>query len=227
MKSCHSPSSVLRPPSAVLRPPSAVLRPLSSVFLLLLTLSVSAQDDLFITVSAPLSNKTASTKEVDVFKTVSSPAIQPAASVQSKVVAQPVAVVQPVVKPADQPVSLVEKQVAEVVPVVPVKESEREWEQELLRDPFWPVGFFPEGWQKKKTASGSPDADVSGWNTAAGKIKISGTSQMGGRTVAIVNGDLKSTGDQIEVVSEGRTYQWQIVGIEADGRVQLKKLGIK
>jgi hypothetical protein len=192
-----------------------------------LTLSASAQENLFITVSAPLSNKTASTKEVDVFKTVSSPAIQPAASVQSKVVAQPVAVVQPVVKPADQPVSRVEKPVAEVVPVVPAKESAKELEQELLRDPFWPIGFFPEDWQKRKVTQSSSDMDASGWNVAVGKIKISGTSQMGGRTAAIVNGDLKSTGDQIEVVSEGRTYQWQIVGIEADGRVQLKKLGIK
>jgi hypothetical protein len=196
--------------------------------LLLLTLSVSAQDDLFITVSAPLSNKTVSIKEADGFKTVSSPAIQPAASVQSKVVAQPVTVVQPVVKPADQPpVSPVEKPVAEVVPVVPEKESVKELEQELHRDPFWPVGFFPEGWQKKKTPQSTLDVDVSGWNMAAGKIKISGTSRLGRRTAAIVNGDLKSTGDQIEVVSEGRTYQWQIVGIEADGRVQLKKLGIK
>ena len=227
MKSCHSPFFILCPPTSVFRPLSSVLRPLSSIFLLLLTLSASAQDDLFITVSAPLSNKTVSINEANGLKTVSSPAIQPAASVQSKVAAQPVVVVQPVVEPADQPVSPVEKPVTEVVPVVPVKESVKELEQELLRDPFWPVGFFPEGWQKKRTPQSKLDVDVSGWNMAAGKIKISGTSRLGGRTAAIVNGDLKSTGDQIEVVSEGRTYQWQIVGIEADGRVQLKKLGIK
>jgi hypothetical protein len=207
--------------SSVLRPLSSVLRPLSSVFLLLLTLSASAQDDLFITVSTPLSNKTFSTQESDMFTTVSSPAAQPATP------NQPVAVVKPVVKPLEQPVSPVKKSAEAVAPVAAAKEPAREWEQELLRDPFWPVGFFPEGWQKKKTASGSPDADVSGWNMAAGKIKISGTSRLGGRTAAFVNGDLKSTGDQIEVMSEGKTYQWQIIGIEADGRVQLKKLGIK
>ena len=195
---------------------SSVLRPLTSVFLLLLTLSASAQDNLFITVSTPPSNKTLSAQESGAFTTVSSPAIQP-----------PVAVVQPVAKPADQPVSPVEQSVAKVASVVPVKESAKELEQELLRDPFWPVGFFPEGWQKKKTVMGSPDVDVSGWNMAAGKIKISGTSQLGGRAAAIVNGELKSKGDQIEVMSEGKTYQWQILGIEADGRVQLKKIGIK
>jgi hypothetical protein len=185
-----------------------------------LTLSASAQDDLFITVSTPPSNKTGSVQESSVFTTVSSSAVQPVAF------NQPVAAVQPVAKPVDRPVSPVEP-VAEAAPLIPVKESAKELEQELLRDPFWPVGFFPEGWQKKKTVMGSPDVDVSGWNMAAGKIKISGTSQLGGRAAAIVNGELKSKGDQIEVMSEGKTYQWQIIGIEADGRVQLKKLGIK
>jgi len=194
---------------------SSVLRPLTSVFLLLLTLSASAQDNLFITVSTPPSNKTFSAQESGAFTTVSSPAIQ-----------QPVAVVQPVAKLMSQPVSPVEP-IAEAVALIPVKESAKELEQELLRDPFWPVGFFPEGWQKKRTVMGSPDVDVSGWNMAAGKIKISGTSQLGGRAAAIVNGELKSKGDQIEVMSEGKAYQWQILGIEADGRVQLKKIGIK
>jgi hypothetical protein len=194
---------------------------LSFTFFLFLALSSLAQDDLFITVSAALSNTTFSAQESGMFTTVSSPAVRPAAS------NQPVATVRAAAKPVEQPVSPVEQPVAEVASVIPAKEPARELEQELLRDPFWPVGFFPEGWQKKKTVQGSPDVDVSGWNMAAGKIKISGTSRLGGRTAAIVNGDLKSTGDQIEVISEGKTYQWQIIRIEADGRVQLKKLGIK
>jgi hypothetical protein len=201
--------------SSAFRLVSSVLHPLPFVFLLLLTLSASAQDNLFITVSTPPSNKTFSAQESGAFTTVSSPAIQ-----------QPAAVVQPVAKLVSQPVSPVEP-VTEAAALIPAKESAKELEQELLRDPFWPVGFFPEGWQKKKTVMGSPDVDVSGWNMAAGKIKISGTSQLGGRAAAIVNGELKSKGDQIEVMSEGKTYQWQILGIEADGRVQLKKIGIK
>jgi hypothetical protein len=199
---------------------SSILRPLSSIFILL-TLSASAQDDLFITVSAPLADKNFSKQESDVFTTVSSPAAQPVAP------SQPVADVKPVVKPLEQPVSPVKKSAEASDPVATAKESVRELEQELLRDPFWPIGFFPEDWQKRKVTQSSSDMDASGWNVAVGKIKISGTSQMGGRTAAIVNGDLKSTGDQIEVMSEGKTYQWQIIGIEADGRVQLKKLGIK
>ncbi len=113
------------------------------------------------------------------------------------------------------------------VSAVPDKGSAEQKEQELLRDPFWPVGFFPEGWQKKSSAQSEPNMDVSGWKAAAGKIRISGTSRMGGRTAALVNGELKSTGDLVDVLSEGKNYQWQIVGIEADGRVKLKKLGIK
>lgn len=221
MKYFLSSSSIPRPLSSVLCLPSSVLRPLSSIFLLLLTLSASAQDDLFITVSTPLSNKTSSIKESGVFTTVSSPAIQPVAPTQLKAVAQPV------VESDDHPVLPVEQSVAEVAPVVPLKGSVRELEQELLRDPFWPIGFFPEDWQKRKVTQSSSDMDVFGWNVAAGKIKISGTSRLGGRTAAIMNGDLKSTGDQIEIISEGKTYQWQIVRIEADGRVQLKKIGIK
>jgi hypothetical protein len=204
-----------------LRFASPVAGPLSFTFLFFLSLPVLAQDDPFITVSAPLSSKAFSQQESDVFTTVSTSAIRPTLS------NQPATVMKAVAKPADQPISPAEQPVAEVASVIPAKEPVRELEQELLRDPFWPVGFFPEGWQKKKTVMGSPNVDSSGWNMAAGKIKISGTSQMGGRTVAIVNGDLKSTGDQIEVISEGKTYQWQIIRIEADGRVQLKKLGIK
>ena len=107
------------------------------------------------------------------------------------------------------------------------KKSVEKWDREPLRDPFWPVGFYPDGWQKKTVAAGEADLDGSGWKSASGRIRIGGTSRLGGRTAAIINGDLKSVGDQIEVLYEGKTYQWQIIGIDADGRIQLKKLGIR
>lgn len=112
-------------------------------------------------------------------------------------------------------------------PVVPKKESE-EWEQELLRDPFWPVGFYPPNWQKRsETQSGADNMGSSGWKTAASKLQISGTSRLGGRTAAIINGELKGEGEKVEVLHEGRMYQWEIIGIDASGQIQLKKLGIR
>lgn len=101
------------------------------------------------------------------------------------------------------------------------------WDREPLRDPFWPVGFYPDGWQKKTVPAGEADLNGSGWKSASGRIRIGGTSRLGGRTAAIINGDLKSVGDQIEVLYEGKTYQWQIIEIDAEGRIQLKKLGIR
>ena len=160
-------------------------------------LAAFAQDDLFITVSTP-------SGDAGGLSTVSSPAAP-----------QPAPVAKPDKKTAAQPAS-----------AIPKTETVEKWERDLLRDPFWPVGFFPEGWQKKQSAQGS-DSDESGWKAAAGRIRISGTSRMGGRTAAIINGELKNTGDQVEVVQGGITYQWQILGIDANGQVQLKKLGTR
>lgn len=101
------------------------------------------------------------------------------------------------------------------------------WEQELLRDPFWPVGFFPEDWQTQGGDQGESPLEGAGWKAASAKIKVGGTSQLGGRTAAIINGELKSEGDSLSVQYEGRTYQWRIVGISAEGRIELKKAGIK
>ena len=184
----------------------------SGVVLFLLTgffMSTVAQDDLFTTVSSS-SGKAAPGSETNrVSATVLPPAaVQPVAPA-------PLLAAQPVASMMQPVVTATEKEVVE------------KREQELLRDPFWPIGFFPENWQKKMSVPGGIDTDTSGWKTAASKIVISGTSKLGGRTAAIVNGELKSIDDQVEVLSEGKTYQWKIVGIEADGRIQLKKLGIK
>jgi hypothetical protein len=116
-----------------------------------------------------------------------------------------------------------------VVPIaeaaVPKKEPAEGREQELLRDPFWPVGFFPQDWQQKSSAQSATDMAGSGWKAAFAKLKVSGTSRLGDRTAAIVNGELKNIGEQVEVLYEGRIYQWEIVGIDATGQIQVKRLG--
>ena len=167
-----------------------------------------AQDDIFITVSSPSGTTAPKAKDEGLLPTVSSPAAA-----------------QPAPKPASLPVVQPAKPV--VQPSVAKKEAVEKDELELLRDPFWPVGYFPEGWNKKTSGQGEPSPGLSDWENAAAKIKINGTSSLGGRAAAFVNGELRSAGDQVEVVFEGKTFQWQVVGIGADGKVQLKKLGIR
>jgi hypothetical protein len=115
-----------------------------------------------------------------------------------------------------------------VVASAPEKETTEKPEQELLRDPFWAIGFFPPNWQRKvNTQSQLGAGDASGWTAASAGLKISGTSRLGDRTAAIINGEMKSVGEQVEVLHEGKTYQWEIIGISANGQIQLKKIGIR
>ena len=173
-------------------------------------LTAVAQDDLFITVSAPAAAATTSNQErTDLFTTVSSVAAQPAATTP----AQSVPTAQPVESGAGS--------------VPSESETADKWERELLRDPFWPVGYFPADWKKEKTVDRGANLDEAGWKAASEKIRISGTSQLAGRTAAIINGELKLTGDLVVVLHEGKTYQWQITVIGGDGQVQLRKQGIK
>lgn len=99
-----------------------------------------------------------------------------------------------------------------------------EWAQELLRDPFWPVGFFPPNWQAKTDIRSGTGLGSSGWKAAFSKLKVSGTSRLGDRTAAIINGQLTGTGEKVEVSHEGKMYQWEITEITVDGQIQLKKL---
>ncbi|MCU0856809.1 MAG: hypothetical protein MUC65_00205 [Pontiellaceae bacterium] len=125
----------------------------------------------------------------------------------------PVPAPDPVPDPVKDPVK--EKPVTEVRDATP------------LRDPFWPVGYFPEGWQQTQTGEDPAAMEGAGWKAASAKIRIGGTSIMDGKAAAIVNGKLKVAGDLIEVVHEGRTYQWLISSIDANGQIHLKKQRVR
>lgn len=103
-------------------------------------------------------------------------------------------------------------------------ETGGEWDREPLRDPFWPVGWFPENWQGDEAENGEQGSlDDAGWKAAADLLDISGTSRMGDRTVALINGEIKKTGDTVFVIYQNREYHWEILSIADDGRIQLKK----
>lgn len=162
------------------------IRRVAIVFGLILSASLWAQDDLFITVSAP------GVDEDTLFTTVS--------------VADPT----PEANRKDVPAA-VQKQSAP--------------QAARLRDPFWPLGYTPADWNKKEDSSNL--ADEEGWKAAMTKLKaaISGTSQLGGRPAAIINGQLKVSGDIVGMDYNGKEYQWQLV--ESNGQLRLKKMGIK
>ncbi len=105
--------------------------------------------------------------------------------------------------------------------------AEEVFSMEPLRDPFWPVGYFPKDWQadnpeeeKQLMTSGSD------WDGPAALLHVSGTSQMGAKTVALINGDLKEVGDSVEVSYGGRIYQWKLKEVKASGKVRLERVDI-
>lgn len=99
--------------------------------------------------------------------------------------------------------------------------------RELLRNPFWPVGYFPDGWQTGNTTEDeSSPTTGSDWDAPAALIRVTGTSRMGDKTIAIINGELKEKGDLIQVSYNGRVYQWKLTGVKASGKVSLERVGI-
>jgi len=102
-----------------------------------------------------------------------------------------------------------------------------EFFQEKLRDPFWPVGYFPDGWLTGEEQENEPSPTTgSDWDAPAALIRVTGTSRMGDKTVAIINGDLKEEGDLIQVSYSGRVFQWKLTGVKASGKVSLERVGI-
>ncbi|HKL22410.1 MAG TPA: hypothetical protein VJ904_11435 [Tichowtungia sp.] len=97
-----------------------------------------------------------------------------------------------------------------------------------LRNPFWPVDYWPENWEAMN-ADEQNTSMTSGarWETPASQISVTGTSRMGDQTVAIINGEIKEVGDLIEVSHGGRTYQWRLKKIHPEGTVDIERVGIK
>ena len=102
--------------------------------------------------------------------------------------------------------------------------TDQEFAMESLRDPFWPVGFFPDGWRTKKFGDGTQD-DTSGfdWGPPSKLIHVKGTSRMKNQTVVIINNEFKAPGDFIEVRYNGQIYEWEILDVNPGGKVSLRR----
>jgi len=91
-----------------------------------------------------------------------------------------------------------------------------------LRDPFWEVGYFPSGWGSDQ-GSAEKKLFTEEWDAPAAQLKVNGVSRMGKRVMALINGTLYSSGDLVEVVHRGKTFQWKIAQIKPDGTVQFER----
>ena len=93
-------------------------------------------------------------------------------------------------------------------------------EKRDIRDPFWPVGFYPEWWRKPVTVDGkaadAPKPDQ--WAEARKLIHISGMSRMGSSGYfAVVNGRTVSEDDVVSVTLDGKAYRWVVTEIGERG----------
>lgn len=102
------------------------------------------------------------------------------------------------------------------------------------RDPFWPVGYVPEGTAlamtpkaDKAPATKKPRGNMN-WNNAMKKIAINGvSSRANNEFFAVINGQIKSTGDTVTINHEGVVYTWVVDGIKPPGSVKLRRVSAK
>jgi hypothetical protein len=94
-----------------------------------------------------------------------------------------------------------------------------------LRDPFWPSGWRPPNFGKKKTA-----AEITSpikWHEAASLLRIAGlTKKPNGNYIAIIKGyGLIEKGDTLTVNYQGLIYTWKITNITSKG-IERKKISV-
>ena len=98
----------------------------------------------------------------------------------------------------------------------------------VQRDPFWPVGFTPERLVKKKPEEQSKMLESIGkidWNKAMKQVAIQGvSSRAGDEFFAVVNGEIKGTGETVSVQVDGVGYTWMIDGISPPSSVKLRRV---
>lgn len=111
---------------------------------------------------------------------------------------------------------------AESIQKIRLQKKTFPFENALLRDPFWGVGSFPPEWGKKEPTE-EERLSTSEWRVPATRLQVNGVSRMGNRVMALINGNLYSTGDVVEVAYQGKIFQWKVASIQPDGNVQFER----
>lgn len=107
-------------------------------------------------------------------------------------------------------------------------EVDAEFDMEPLRDPFWPVGYFPENWKADQsedpaTAAAQVESD---WSVPESRLEVTGTSRLGSKAAAIINGHIREVGDVIEMIHSNRIYKWKLTRVNPNGTVALERLEV-
>lgn len=97
----------------------------------------------------------------------------------------------------------------------------------VKRDPFWPVGYVPESVRAasiKKPEVKKP-TESNDWNGAMKKVVINGvSSRSNNEFFAVINGQVRSVDDTINVNHGGVTYTWAVASIKPPGSVKLRRV---
>lgn len=106
-------------------------------------------------------------------------------------------------------------------------EMEMENDYDIVRDPFWPVGYIPPALiPEDEKVEEKPKIEDSMWEAAQEKVVISGVSDMGqAGFFAIVNGVMHQQDEVIAVEHEGKSFRWRIKSIDKNG-VRLQPLEV-
>jgi hypothetical protein len=103
--------------------------------------------------------------------------------------------------------------------------SQGEMPMQLLRDPFWPVGWAPANFGQIGVEEGGQEA-LAKWEEARKLLKMSGMSRTAdGRYAAILKGiGVVQEGDTVSVNYGDLVYRWRVCAITSSG-INTEKIG--
>ncbi len=99
----------------------------------------------------------------------------------------------------------------------------------VKRDPFWPVGYTPEGEGDPteitpKQGVGSSDD----WDEAMKQVIINGvSSRADNEYIAVINNEVKSVGESVSAWLGGTRYTWVVDSITPPGSVKLRRHAVE
>jgi hypothetical protein len=106
------------------------------------------------------------------------------------------------------------------------KPKDANTEKNMLRDPFWPVGY------KSKVVESKEDKQNEtllrkDWEEAQKLVVVNGVSKISGEYIAIINTETKAVGEEVSVEYGGRKYLWKVEGVSPDGNVKITRISVE
>lgn len=113
---------------------------------------------------------------------------------------------------------------AESAPATATATSSAATTNELVRDPFWPVGYSPrtpelqESWPATNTAAATAGQPAAPPAPRWPVLKLKGVTKMGnGEFLGLIEGvGVVQSGDAIKLEQDGTVYRWDVVSVGPD-----------